>query len=79
MNYNTNIDKKIIDGKVFDTNIDKWVDANEYLYHHCIKITKQQQAEELQKKIAEDLYLYETKEFNKWLENLAETNGVTNY
>ena len=40
MNYDTNIDKKIIDGKVFDTNIDKWVDANEYLYHHCIKIAK---------------------------------------
>ena len=79
MNYDTNIDKKIIDGKVFDTNIDKWVDANEYLYHHCIKIAKQQQAEELQKKIAEGLYLYETKEFDKWLENLAGTNGVTHY
>ena len=66
MNYDTNIDKKIIDGKVFDTNIDKWVDANEYLYHHCIKIAKQQQAEELQK-------------FDAWLEELAKKNGTTNY
>ena len=79
MNYDTNIDKKIIDGKVFDTNIDKWVDANEYLYHHCIKTAKDEQAKALQQKIAEDLYDNYTQDFDAWLHDLAEVNGVTNH
>ena len=50
--------------------IDKWLAIEDY--NNMI-------AEELQKKIAEDLYLYESKEFDKWLHELAEKNGVTNY
>jgi hypothetical protein len=61
---------KEIDGMVYNHDIDKWLAIEDY---------NDMVAEELQKKIAEDLYLYETKEFDKWLENLAETNGVTNY
>jgi len=73
MKYDTNIDKKIIDGMVYCSEIDKWVDANEYLYHHCIKVAKDEQAKELQQKIA-DLY-----ELDKFLTKLGEKNGVTNY
>jgi hypothetical protein len=62
--------QKEIDGMVYNHDIDKWLAIEDY---------NDMVAEELQKKIAEDLYLYETKEFDKWLENLAETNGVTNY
>ena len=61
---------KEIDGMVYNHDIDKWLAIEDY---------NDMVAKELQKKIAEDLYLYETKEFDKWLENLAETNGVTNY
>ena len=73
MTYKTNIDKEIIDGMVFCNEIGKWVDANEYLYHHCIKVAKDEQAKELQQKIA-DLY-----ELDKFLTKLGEKNGVTNY
>ena len=73
MKYDTNIDKKIIDGMVYCSEVDKWVDANEYLYHHCIKVAKDEQAKDLQQKIA-DLY-----ELDKFLTKLGEKNGVTNY
>jgi|TARA_Y100000034_G_C6702441_1_gene309876 hypothetical protein len=73
MKYDTNIDKKIIDGMVYCSEIDKWVDANEYLYHHCIKVAKDEQAKELQQKIA-NLY-----ELDKLIDGLAEKNGITNY
>ena len=73
MKYDTNIDKKIIDRMVYCSEVDKWVDANEYLYHHCIKVAKDEQAKELQQKIA-DLY-----ELDKFLTKLGEKNGVTNY
>ena len=73
MKYDTNIDKKIIDGMVYCSEIDKWVDANEYLYHHCIKVAKDEQANELQQKIA-NLY-----ELDKLIDGLAEKNGITNY
>ena len=62
--------QKEIDGMVYNHEIDKWLAIEDY---------NDMVAEELQNKIAEDLYLYETKEFDKWLENLAETNGVTHY
>ena len=39
-------------------NTDKWLAIEDY---------NDMVAEELQKKIAEDLYLYESKEFDKWL------------
>ena len=73
MKYDTNIDKKIIDGMVYCSEVDKWVDANEYLYHHCIKVAKDEQAKELQQKIA-NLY-----ELDKFIDGLAEKNGITNY
>ena len=73
MKYDTNIDKKIIDGMVYCNEIDKWVDAGEYLYYHCIKIAKDEQAKELQQKIA-NLY-----ELDKLIDGLAEKNGITNY
>ena len=73
MTYKTNIDKEIIDGMVFCNEIGKWVDANEYLYHHCIKVAKDEQAKELQQKIA-NLY-----ELDKLIDGLAEKNGITNY
>jgi len=73
MKYDTNIDKKVIDGMVYCSEIDKWVDANEYLYHHCIKVAKNEQAKELQQKIA-NLY-----ELDKFIDGLAEKNGITNY
>ena len=50
--------------------VDKWLAIEDY---------NDMIAEELQKKIAEDLYLYESNEFDKWLEELSEENGVTNY
>ena len=50
--------------------IDKWLAIEDY--NNMI-------AEELQKKIAEDLYLYESKEFDKWLDKLAIENGITQY
>ena len=59
-----------IDGMVYNHDIDKWLAIEDY---------NDMVAEELQKKIAEDLYLYESKEFDKWLHELAEKNGVTNY
>ena len=62
--------QKEIDGMVYNHEVDKWLAIEDY---------DNMVAEELQNKIAEDLYLYETKEFDKWLENLAETNGVTHY
>jgi len=73
MTYKTNIDKEIIDGMVFCNEIGKWVDANEYLYHHCIKVAKDEQAKELQQKIANDY------ELDKFIDGLAEKNGITNY
>ena len=73
MTYKTNIDKKIIDGMVYCNEIGKWVDANEYLYHHCIKVAKDEQAKELQQKIANDYG------FDKFIDGLAEKNGITNY
>ena len=62
--------QKEIDGMVYNHEIDKWLAIEDY---------NDMVAEELQNKIAEDLYLYETKEFDKWLEKLGEKNGVTNY
>ena len=73
MTYKTNIDKEIIDGMVYCNEIGKWVDANEYLYHHCIKVAKDEQAKELQQKIANDY------ELDKFIDGLAEKNGITNY
>ena len=73
MKHDNNIDKKIIDGMVYCSEIDKWVDANEYLYHHCIKVAKDEQAKELQQKIA-NLY-----ELDKFIDGLAEKYGITNY
>ena len=73
MTYKTNIDKEIIDGMVYCNEIGKWVDANEYLYHHCIKVAKDEQAKELQQKIAND---YELSEF---INKLVDKNGITNY
>ena len=73
MTYKTNIDKEIIDGMVFCNEIGKWVDANEYLYHHCIKVAKDEQAKELQQKIANDY------ELDKFIDGLADKNGITNY
>ena len=61
---------KEIDGMVYCHDIDKWLAIEDY---------NDMVAEELQKKIAEDLYLYESNEFDKWLEELSEKNGVTNY
>ena len=49
-------------------NTDKWLAIEDY---------NDMIAKQLQEKIAEDLYLYETKEFDKWLDELAEKNGVT--
>ena len=34
-------------------------------------------AEQLQKKIAEDLYLFESKEFDKWLDEVEEQPVIT--
>ena len=42
---------------------DKWLAIEDY---------NDMVAEELQKKIAEDLYLYESKEFDKWLNEVEE-------
>ena len=61
---------KEIDGMAYWHDIDKWLAIEDY---------NDMIAKQLQEKIAEDLYLYETKEFDKWLDELAETNGVTNY
>ena len=77
MKYDTNIDKKIIDGMVYCSEIDKWVDANEYLYHHCIKVAKDEQAKELQQKIAKKYNLLD--ELSEFIQNLAKKNGITNY
>ena len=73
MTYKTNIDKEIIDGMVFCNEIGKWVEANEYLYHHCIKVAKDEQAKELQQKIANDC------ELSEFINKLADKNGITNY
>ena len=51
-------------------NTDKWLAIEDY---------NDMIAKQLQEKIAEDLYLYESKEFDKWLDELAEKNGVTEY
>ena len=48
--------------------IDKWLAIEDY--NNMI-------AEELQKKIAEDLYLYESKEFDKWLAEVEQQEVVT--
>ena len=77
MTYKTNIDKEIIDGMVFCNEIGKWVDANEYLYHHCIKVAKDEQAKELQQKIAKKYNLLD--ELSEFIQNLANKNGFTNY
>ena len=44
-------------------NTDKWLAIEDY---------NDMIAEQLQKKIAEDLYLYESKEFDKWLDEVEE-------
>ena len=44
-------------------NTDKWLAIEDY---------NDMVAEQLQKKIAEDLYLYESKEFDKWLDKVEE-------
>ena len=61
---------KEIDGMAYCHDIDKWLAIEDY---------NDMIAKQLQEKIAEDLYLYETKEFDKWLDKLAEKNGVTEY
>ena len=77
MKYDTNIDKKIIDGMVYCNEIDKWVDAGEYLYYHCIKIAKDEQAKELQRKIAKKYNLFD--ELSEFIQDLVNRNGFTNY
>ena len=50
--------------------IDKWLAIEDY---------NDMVAEQLQKKIAEDLYLFESKEFDKWLNVVEEQKElVTN-
>ena len=49
--------------------IDKWLAIEDY---------NDMVAEQLQKKIAEDLYLYESKEFDKWLNEVEEQQEVLN-
>ena len=80
MKYDTNIDKKIIDGMVYCNEIDKGVDASEYLYYHCIKIAKDEQAKELQQKILDEYGLLDDQdELDLFLMNLRYKNGYTNY
>ena len=51
-------------------NTDKWLAIEDY---------NDMIAEELQEKIAEDLYLYESKEFDKWLNEVEKQEElVTN-
>ena len=59
-----------IDGMVYCHDIDKWVTKEEY--DNFV-------AKKLQQKIAEDLYDNYVSEFDEWLYELAETNGITNY
>ena len=49
--------------------IDKWLAIEDY---------NDMVAEQLQKKIAEDLYLFESKEFDKWLDEVEEQQEVLN-
>ena len=50
--------------------IDKWLAIEDY---------NDMVAEQLQNKIAEDLYLFESKEFDKWLDKVEEQKElVTN-
>ena len=49
--------------------IDKWLAIEDY---------NDMIAEQLQKKIAEDLYLFESKEFDKWLDEVEEQQEVLN-
>ena len=58
-----------IDGMVYCYEIDQWVTKEEY---------NDFVAEQLQQKIAEDLYDHES-DFDKFIDGLAEKNGVTNY
>jgi len=50
--------------------IDKWLAIEDY---------NDMIATELQQKIAEDLYLYESKEFDKWLDKVAIEKEITQY
>ena len=49
--------------------IDKWLAIEDY---------NDMVAEQSQKKIAEDLYLFESKEFDKWLDEVEEQELITN-
>ena len=49
--------------------IDKWLAIEDY---------NDMVAEQLQKKIAEDLYLFESKEIDKWLDEVEEQELITN-
>jgi len=52
------------------SNTDKWLAIEDY---------NDMIATELQQKIAEDLYLYESKEFDKWLDKVAIEKEITQY
>ena len=56
MNYN-NKNIKIIDGMIFDTDTDTWVEANEYIYYHNLYHAKLSQAKDLQSKISKQFKL----------------------
>ena len=58
-----------IDGMVYCYEVDKWVTKEEY---------DDFVAKQLQQKIAKDLYGQED-EFDKFINGLAEKNGITNY
>ena len=61
--------KNEIDGMVYCYEIDKWVTKEKY---------DDFVAKQLQQEIAKDLYGQED-EFDKFIDGLAEKNGVTNY
>ena len=68
MKYDTNIDKKIIDGMVYCPEIEKWVTIEEY---------QDNQAKELQQKIAKKYNLLD--ELSEFIQHLANKNGFPNY
>ena len=58
----------IVDGMVYCPEIEKWVTIEEY---------QDNQAKELQQKIAKKYSLLN--ELSKFIQNLANKNGITNY
>ena len=59
---------RIVDGMVYCPEIEKWVTIEEY---------QDNQAKELQQKIAKKYSLLD--ELSKFIQNLANKNGITNY